>query len=162
MKRERAGAGALLYLMVTCFMAVSSAQQPATSNPQPLSDAEQQVLKFEDAWATAEHNRDVAALRQMLDDKFIATFDGRTPVGKEAFIQPFVNRAVDPTDSQTLTDRSVIIDGDTAVVTGIDTQRRTRNGSAYTAVARYTATYIRRNGNWLALAEHMVTLPQPK
>jgi ketosteroid isomerase-like protein len=143
-------------------MAASSARQPVTSNTQPRSAAEEQVLKLEDAWAAAEHNRDVAALRRILDDKFVATFDGRTPVGKEGFIQPFVNRAVDPTDSQTLTERGVIIDGDTAIVTGIDTQHGTRNGSAYTSVARYTATYIRRNGAWLALAEHMVNLPQPK
>jgi ketosteroid isomerase-like protein len=162
MTRERAGAWTVLCLMLTCCFAASAAQPPVTPNAQRLSAAEEQVLKFEDEWVAAEHNRDVAALRRILDDKFVVTFDGKAPVGKERFIQPFVSRAVDPTDSQTLTERSVIIDGDTAIVTGIDTERGTRNGSAYTSVARYTATYIRRNGNWLALAEHMVSLPQPK
>jgi ketosteroid isomerase-like protein len=65
-------------------------------------------------------------------------------------------------ESQTLTDETVIVDGDTAVVVGTDTLRGTKSGAAHTAVARYTVTYIRRNGQWMALAEHLAELPQAK
>jgi ketosteroid isomerase-like protein len=160
---NRKHAGAILCLMLTCCTAGLSAGQRITSSAASLSDAQQQVLKLEDAWVVAEHNRDTAALRRILNDKFVVSFDAGKPVGKEALIQQVANSAVDPTESQTLTERSVIIDGDTAIVTGIDTEHGTRkNGAAYTAVARYTATYIRRNGNWSALAEHMARVPQPK
>ena len=38
------------------------------------------------------------------------------PLDKEAFIKEIVSEDVDPTESQTLTDRRVLIDQDTAVV----------------------------------------------
>jgi steroid delta-isomerase-like uncharacterized protein len=126
------------------------------------ADAKQQVLDLEKEWVAAEHSHDVAALRRILDDKFVASFGAGKPSDKEAFIKGIVSSDVDPTESQTLTDRTLIIDQDTAIVVGTDTERGTRNGAAYTEVARYTVTYILRNGRWLALAEHLVEVPQGK
>jgi ketosteroid isomerase-like protein len=57
---------------------------------------------------------------------------------------------------------AVIIDGDTAVLVGTDTARGTQNGAEYTAVDKYTTTYIRRHGQWRALAEQLVKVPQAK
>ncbi len=53
----------------------------------------------------------------------------------------------------------MIVDGDTAVLVGTDTARGVKNGATYTAVYRYTVTYIRREGQWRALAEHIVKVP---
>ena len=50
----------------------------------------------------------------------------------------------------------MILDYDTSVVVGADKERGIRNGKAYTEVYRYTVTYIRRDGKWVALAEHLV------
>jgi hypothetical protein len=61
-----------------------------------------------------------------------------------------------------LTDQSVIIDNDTAVIVGTDTARGIENGAPYTIVARYTVTYIRRHRQWVALAEHLVKVPEAK
>jgi hypothetical protein len=77
-------------------------------------------------------------------------------------IKGIVGGDVDPTESQTLTDQTVIIDEDTAVSIGTDTLHGTKKGAAYTEVARYTVTYIRRHGQWVALAEHLVEVPQAK
>src|SRR5258706_10326439 len=134
----------------------------ATLSDDDLSAAKQQVLDLEQEWVAAEHNHDAAALQHILDDKFVASLGAKNPYDKEAFIKEIVSGDVDPTESQTLTDRTVIIDHDTAVVVGTDTERGTRNGRAYTAVYRYTVTYIRRNGSWVALAEHLVEVPQAK
>jgi hypothetical protein len=49
-----------------------------------------------------------------------------------------------------------------AVVVGTDTLGGTNSGAAYTVVSRYTVTYIRRHGQWLALSEHLVEVPQAK
>jgi hypothetical protein len=86
----------------------------------------------------------------------------KKPLDKEAFIKHIVSDNVDPTASQTLTDDTVIIDDDTAIVIGTDTVRGTDNATAYTVVYRYTVTYIHRNGQWIALAEHLVEVPQAK
>jgi len=125
-------------------------------------DDKQQVLQLEDEWVVAEKKHDASTLRRILDDKFLASFGPKKPIDKEAFIREIVSGDVDPSVTQTLTDRSVIIDNDTAVIVGTDTQRGMKNGAAYTIVARYTATYIRRHGHWLALAEHLVMVPDPK
>jgi hypothetical protein len=69
------------------------------------------------------------------------------------------SRDVDPTESQVLTDETVVIDGDTAVVFGTDTVHGTENGAVYTQTLRYTVTSIRRHGRWLALAEPLVKAP---
>ena len=90
------------------------------------------------------------------------SFDAEKPQDKEAFIKQEVSGDVDPTESQTLSDERVVIDQDTAVEVGTDTARGTEKGAAYTVVYRYTVTYIRRHGQWLALAEHLVQVPQPK
>lgn len=129
---------------------------------QTTADAKQQILDLEQVWVTAEHNHDAATLNRILDDKFVASFGGEKPLDKEAFIKLIVGGDADPTESQTLTDRNVILDHDTAVVVGTDTERGTKKGKAYTAVARYTVTYIRRNGRWVALAEHLAEVPQAK
>lgn len=100
-------------------------------------------------------------LRRILDERFVASFGAAKTYDKEAFIKLFAGD-VDPTASQTLTYEAGIIDGDTAVAVGTDAARGTRDGAAYTAVYKYTATYIRRHGRWLALAEHIVQVPQAK
>ena len=129
---------------------------------QRASDARRQVLKLEQDWVTAEDKRDEAALRRILDDKFLASFGPNQPYDKETFIKQELSGSVDPTESQTLSDQRVILDRDTAVVIGTGTERGTRNGAAYEEVYRYTVTYIRRNGRWLALAEHLVEVPKGK
>ena len=131
-------------------------------NSDDPSAAKQRVQELEQEWVAAEHNHDAAALRRILDDKFVASFGAEKPYEKEAFIKEIVSGDVDPTESQTLTDRTVIIDHNTAVVVGTDTQRGTRKGAPYTAVYRYTVTYIRGNGSWVALAEHLVEVPKAK
>lgn len=130
----------------------------ATLSDDDLS-AKQQVLDLGKEWAAAEDKRDTRTLRRILDDKFVASFGANKPYDKEAFIKQIVSGDVDPTESQTLTDETVIVDGDTAVVVGTDTLRGTKSGAARTEVARYTVTYIRRNGQWVALAEHLVEAP---
>jgi len=128
----------------------------------PPPDAKQQVLDLEKDWVTAEFKHDEAALRRILDDKFLVSFGPNKPYDKESFIKDELSGEVDPTESQTLADQHVIIDRDTAVVVGTDTLRGTKNGASYEMVARYTATYIYRNGRWVALAEHLVEVPRSK
>ena len=144
-------------------LAVIAVLVAATAVPaaQP-TDAKQQVLELEKEWVAAENKHDAATMRRILDEKFLATFGGNKPYDKSAFIKEETDGEVDPTASQILTDQTVIIDHDTAVVVGTDTTSGTESGVAYTEVLRYTATYVRREGRWLALAEHIVHVPKEK
>ena len=139
------------------------ADTPAAAVGASQTEPREEVLRLEREWTIAENKHDEVMLRRILDEKFVASFGAKKPpYDKEGFIEAQLAGDVDPTVSATLSDQMVVVDGDTAVVVGTDTERSTKKGAAYTAVARYTATYIRRNGRWLALAEHMVIVPQAK
>jgi len=107
-----------------------------------------------------ERKADIATLRSILDDRFIATFGSGKTYTKGAYVKAMVgNDAVDATASQTLTDETVVVDRDTAVVVGTDTACGTDKGVAYRIVYRDTVTYIWRDGRWHALAEQIVRVP---
>jgi hypothetical protein len=89
----------------------------------------------------------------------VVTFGVRQTYDKAAFIKANTSSEVDPTASQALDHEFVIVDGDTGVLVSKDTARGTRNGKPYEKVWRFTTTYVRRNGRWLALAEQGVELP---
>jgi ketosteroid isomerase-like protein len=122
-------------------------------------DARQQVLNLTREWVAAENKHDAAALRRILDDKFVSSSDASRPRDKETFIKGITAGDVDPTQSQSLTDETVIVDGDTAIVIGTDTFHRTGSSAPSTLKLRYTVTYIHRHARWVALAEHVVTVP---
>lgn len=148
-------------LMLVCGMATSplAAGRTSSQTPQP-STARQQLLDVEKQWTMAEHDKDAKVLRSILDDKFVFVYS--KAYDKAAFIKQILAGDIDPTESQVLSYDAVIIDADTAVVVGTDTEHGTRHGVPYVAVARYTVTYIRRHGHWRALAEYMVNVPQAK
>lgn len=151
----------LCLTLVYCMAGAFAAAEPGNSTTLP-ADEKQQVLDLSKEWVAAEIKHDANTLRRILDDKFVASFGAEKPYDKEAFIKLIVSGDVDPTESQTLTDETVIIDQDTAVEVGTDTVRGTEKGAAYTMVYRYTVTYIRRHGQWVALAEHLVEVRQAK
>jgi len=153
----------VLVLTYACgITAVVLAAEPKSAAGPSSGEARQQVLDLGKEWVAAEIRHDAVTLDRILDAKFLASFDSGAPVTKAAFIRSIMEGEVDATESQTLTDESVIIDHDTAVVVGTDTSRGTENGAPYTVVYRYTVTYVHRNGRWLALAEHLVKVPQAR
>ena len=140
------------------FAAMPAAAHADNSRSPSLPDAKQQVMNLLKDWVTAENEHDAAALRRILDDQFITTSGAGKPGNKESFIKSLTAGKADPRQSQTLTDESVVVDGDTAVVDGTDTFHRTDGAQPDGLALRYTITFIHRNGRWRALAEHIVKI----
>lgn len=126
----------LAVCLVCCLASFCDLKVQADCKSGQPMDAKQKVLKLESEWVVAEGRHDEAALRRILDDKFLASFGSGKPHDKEGFIKLILAGDVDPTESQTLTDQNVIVDHDTAVVVGIDTVRGTENGTLHEAVYR--------------------------
>ena len=145
-----------------CCCAAFAATRPMTSAVPPTAGAKQEVLRLEKEWVEAENKHDAATLNRILDDKFLSTFGSRAPTDKETFVKRITAGDIEPTQSQILSDQSVILDQDTAVIIGTDTISSTENGATHTAAYRYTITYVHRNGRWLALAEHLVAMSNAK
>jgi ketosteroid isomerase-like protein len=146
-----------LGVIVGCAITAASAVA-ADGGAQPSASVEKEVLAVEQAWVEAERKGDTDALKRLIHDRYIVTFNTGKLHNKEEFIKAFAGSKPEQT-RQTLSDETVIVDHDTAIVVGTDTLQGTKNGEPYTRVARYTCTYVRRDGHWVALAEHLVDVP---
>lgn len=129
---------------------------PTTQAPAADSGADRarkDLAVLERAWVDAEINRDPVALERILDDQFVCTFQTSKPLRKSDFIKA-ETRPGGPKETQDLSDETVVISGDTAIVVETDTLRGVKDGSPYAITGRFTVTYIKRGGHWRALAEH--------
>ena len=118
-------------------------------------DDEQQVLVLEDEWIEAEIRHDEAALRRIMDDRYTVNHSDGTTAGKEAEIARLLASNM---ISASLDKRTVVVQGDTAVTFGTVTVTVPADGAGTaTSAARYTLTYVRRQGRWRALAFHAGT-----
>jgi uncharacterized protein (TIGR02246 family) len=119
----------------------------------PAADtAVQEIIALEEAWARAENAKDPDGLRAIIDERALIVSDGGVRTA-EQFIAGVVRGEVEQTQTQTFTDRVVVVDGDTAVSTLVDTLRGTRDGKPYELRFRCTTVYVRRDGKWRAIAE---------
>jgi ketosteroid isomerase-like protein len=144
-----------LLILALVSMAVSSAQAA------PPADAKAGAMALLRDWVKAENEHDAAALDRILDDQFISTFEAGKPTRKAAFIKSLTKGKADPAQSQSLTDETVVVDGDTAILVGNDTFHRTDGAAPDGLALRYTITCVRKDGRWVALAEHIVKIPAP-
>lgn len=151
----------LLALIASLILTLPSHADNANGSTTSSAEAERELLKVEREWIAAEIKRDPAKLRQILDDGFVFTFGSGETIDKEAFIKNVVGDETDVILSQDITDKTVRVDRDTAVVVETDTVHGTDKGEPYTQVLRITTTYIKREGHWLALAEHIVVRKPP-
>ena len=118
-----------------------------------LQTAEQRVLANEDDYVLAEVNRDEASLRRMIDDRFVFNSSDGATSNKEELIQNILKMAM---VGQTLRERSVLIEGDVALIFGTADIRFAVPGKAESVSSlRYTSTYVKREGKWRMIALQM-------
>jgi len=114
---------------------------------------EARVLAAEDAYVAAEVDADEAALRRLVDDRFVMNSADGTTSGKEDLIRAVLG--MDMT-GQTISDRSVTIEGNVGIIFGTtELQLRSSDGVEQTASYRYTSAFVKRNAEWRMFALHM-------
>lgn len=147
-------AGVCAAILASCAF-VSVRTQADVSAAPALTD-EQQVIATESEWVQAEIHRDAAVLGRVLDDRFMVNSSTGKLSDKPTVIAEVLSWKM---VSQTITDRTVVVDGDTAIVFGTANFRFAVDGQDDEASAgRYTTTYIKRDGRWRALALQMTAL----
>ena len=145
-----------VYAAIVLVVAFSSVQTQAEVSAVPALTDEQQVIATETEWVQAEVQRDAAVLERVLDDRFLVNSSTGELSNKAAVIADVLGWKM---NSQTITDRTVVVDGDTAIVFGTANFRFAVEGKDDEASAgRYTTTYIKRDGRWRALALQMTAL----
>ena len=111
------------------------------------------VNAVEDAWIRAEGNRDEATLRRVLDEQFVMNSNNGQTSGRDELIEGVLSWNM---TGQTISERSVLVYGNTAVIFGTTELRFASPGEEETrSLLRYTSTYVKRDGQWRAIALHM-------
>ena len=138
------------------FDAIRESVSGQTGTPEPggfASNDETALLAVEDAWINAEIERDEATLRRVIDERFVLNSNNGQTSGKEALIEGVLSWNM---TGQTITERSVLVDGNSAMIFGTTEFRFTSEGSEETSsLMRYTTMYLKRNGKWRAIGLHM-------
>ena len=123
-------------------------------------NAEQALLQLERDWEQANAKNDLAALERILAPEFVATdSDGRLTTRAEGFARR-KSGAVKFT-AFTQDDYKVQVIGDTAIVTGRMTIKGVRDGKDINSQERFTDTFVRRAGQWQAVATHSSYVVKP-
>lgn len=125
----------------------------ATVGGPDSSDEVERLIAVEDEYVAAEITRDEEALRRIVDDRFVLNSNDGKTTGKDALIQTILGWNM---TGQTITERTAVIAGETGVIFGTAELRfGSETGEETRSVLRYTATYVRKDGEWSFLALHM-------
>ena len=146
-----------VWTLITLFVTATIAPLPVSVQPMADANARQtedmRVLAAEDEYVAAEVTRDEAKLRLLVDDRFLFNTSQGTTTGKEELIQSVLKMNM---VGQTITERSVLVEGNIALVFGTAELRFADPGKSETrSTLRYTATYVNRQGQWRLLALQM-------
>jgi ketosteroid isomerase-like protein len=147
MRTLRSGA-----LVASVVMAAAAGSGCGIDSPLP-QDEDRRVLAVEDEYVAAEINRDEAALRRLVDERFVMNSTNGTTSDKEALIRSVLamNMA-----GQTITERTVTVEGDVAIVSGTaEIRLAAPGGDEQVSLLRYTSVYLKRQDEWRMLALHM-------
>ena len=117
------------------------------------------VLAAERRWVELYKRNDAERFAALLTDDFLYT----SPVGEKVPRQAYLDNLADKTVVMTSVDASdeeVRIHGDTAVVTATWTVDESYRGNAFKGPVRITRTWVRDDGEWVALAFQVTTVGQ--
>lgn len=119
---------------------------------------EQQLKQMEDDWQKATRTKDVALLKRIIAEDWVATDDKGKILNREQYLSQTTSNT-DVVQSNENTDMQVRFYGSTAVVTGGLTEKGTRNGTAYLDTYRWTDVFVKRGGRWQAVASQWAKVP---
>jgi ketosteroid isomerase-like protein len=122
----------------------------------PLNDAGQ-LLYMEMEWADAVKKRDLAWLERHYAEAYRYTTPDGALNDKRTDIEDTKNTTF---DSMELSDMNVTVNGDTAVITGINTLKGKYKNQDISGRYRFTDIFVKQNGAWKILASQGTRVAQ--
>jgi ketosteroid isomerase-like protein len=140
-----------LVLSVIAHTSFASAQTANTSVITAATNAEDEIKNLEEMRNQAVLHGDVAALDRMTSDDYtFITLRGEMRT-KSDILKGFASGSFHY-ESRQISDLTVRIYGDTAVVTGRSVQKGTENGKDYSGDYWFTRVYVKQKDRWLTVA----------
>ena len=115
------------------------------------NSVDQILIQMEHDWSRADTEKDAAALDRILADDWIGIdFEGTVLTKPEALKDIGADSA--SLESTVLSDMKVRIYGNTAIVTGTDTEKSEYHGKDSSGKYLWTDVFVFRNGRWQAVS----------
>lgn len=129
-----------------------------TTSPVMGQAAVAEVLALEERRFGAMVAKDTAALADLFADELSYTHSNASVDTKASFLAAIDARRFDYR-SVTCSDRTSVVVGDTALLTGRAQIEVVAGGREVHLDARFTVTYVRRDGRWQFLAWQSTSIP---
>ncbi len=140
-------------LMTVCFLLLFTCVA-YSQEVKKESSVEAELIALENAWAKAYVDRDVKTLDRLeADDWFCTTADGKM-ITKAQDIADVSSGTYQATEFK-MSELKVRVYGDTAVITGRQTEVATMAGKDASDQFRVTDVWLKRNGQWRSIATHL-------
>lgn len=140
------------------FLASLAAAQPAPAEAAALEAASvpdtARLEQLNAIWLKSYETRDREALGSVLADDFVGLY-GEAALSKQQLLEGLTTRPPTRVDWANL---RINVNGDTALVAAISTITTKVGGKEASARYNYVDVYARRNGQWRAIASHVVRL----
>jgi ketosteroid isomerase-like protein len=137
---------ALISAVVLVILALCAAAQ-TKAKTEPTTGTEAQLIQMEHDWAKALTQKDVATLDRFIADDWTNVNPKGKVVTKSELMQS-VKSADKPLEAATLTQVKAKIFGESALVTGIATEKKAGEGEER---FRFMDLFAKRNGKWVAV-----------
>ena len=125
----------------------------------PPEDVAKALIKLENDWAKAGLAGDAAALEKLLTPDYVYT-NPDAAMATRAEMVADVKSGKTKYDTFTVGDMKVHVYGDAAVVTGKAHTKGTENGKPNDEEARFTDTWVKRDGRWVCAATQVTRIPK--
>ena len=147
-------------LLASVVAALSAWAASAGTDADTLLPAERAVLAAEDVYVAAEITRDEAALRRLVDERFVFNRNDGETLDKAGLIEGVMGMKM---TGQTLSDRTVLVEGSIGLIFGTAELRFAVEGAEdRKSTLRYTSVYVNRDGEWKFLGLQMTGLVERK
>lgn len=124
-------------IVLTAAVLISSS---TFSGDMPGSDTRAEIIALDKAWIEAEVGRDQAALENILDEQFLATFASGKTIDRTTFIATIMQSDIKPFE---VIHEEIRVHGNTVVVIDSSTDRKTK----------YTWIAVRKGESWKVVSE---------
>jgi len=112
------------------------------------ASVEAELLALTEDWVAAEVAGDRVALEEILDEAFLVTYPSGRTIGRDAYIDEFVDGDLAPFDVNT---ESISLHGDTALVIQTSNDLNTK----------FTWIAVKREGRWRVISETFTRMAEP-
>ena len=148
---------AFVTIAASCMTwAQEKAAKPAPAK-KPAGSVQDQIKKLEEDRNQAVLKGDAATLDRMTSDDYNLVDSRGKFMTKAQILDGFKSGSI-KFESRELSDLNVRVYGNTAVVTGVVTQKSSEDGKDTSGKSRFIRVYVKQNGRWVSVANQATTI----